>query len=221
MVGTSILAFASYTLVKMITEKGAESISYKVPDDLAEQINKNVIGHAAAGAAAGVASGFLPGVGAVISTGVAIGAIWSMYIRIGNLCGIPFKKNLLKSIASAILANVITGIAGTLVFGVVSSFVPGLASAVEAIVNFVAIYAAGIIFIKMLTMLVEKNGANFDILSEEDLKKAAKEASDNTNITDISKEAKSVFKDMKKDGSLEEMGKSFDINPQDDSTQSE
>ena len=41
-----------------------------------------VVQHAAAAGVAAMAGGVLPGVGSVIATGISVGAIWSMYIRV-------------------------------------------------------------------------------------------------------------------------------------------
>ena len=210
----NMLAHAAKLLTDKLRDAGQDAIASTVPEDLAERINKNVIAHAAASSVAAIAAGLLPGAGALIAGGVAIGAIWAMYIKICKLCGIPFGKNLLKAVASAILANVATGIAGLFAIEIASAIVPGLAGVVAAMVNFVAVYISGIIFLKLLTFLIDRYGGSFEELSEEELKNAAAEASKGINFSQITKEAKDIFKEMKKDGSLNDVGKTVDINPE-------
>ena len=184
--------------------------------DLAERIRNNVIGHAAASAASAIAAGFLPGAGALVAFGISVGAIWAMYIKICSLCGISFKKDLLKALASAVLSNIVTQLAGIIVLDVVVSIIPGAASVVGAFMNFLVVYAAGIVFINLLTGFFKAKGSNIENMSEADLKEAAKKAADDLNMKKVKDEAKSVFDQMKKDGSLKNADKEYNIHPEEE-----
>ena len=86
-----------------------------------------VVRHAIAAAVSGMVGGVLPGVAALIGSGIAIGAIWHMYYAIGQYLHLEFSKDILKAIASAIIVNIVTQLAGVITMEILASFVPGLA----------------------------------------------------------------------------------------------
>ena len=170
-----------------------------------EAVADTINGCAIAAAIAGVGSGWLPGAGALVATGVWVAAIWGMYIKVNHDLGINIKDNVLKSIASAFLTNIIAS-AGSLIIayaiGFVISFIPGLgtvgAVAIDGFLGYVTVYASGLLYIRFLTKVLKAKG-NLDF-SEIDVKTIAKETVKESNIKDIIKEGKSSFKEAKNEG---------------------
>lgn len=170
-----------------------------------EDIVNCVIGHSAATAVAAMAAGLLPGAASVVATGIAVASIWTMYWRICKIAGIKLKKNVIKALASAVLANIVTQFAGLILAEVVLSFVPGLAIVICGMVNFAVVYFAGLVFIKALTDIFKaKRDVN---LNGVDIEAAVKKATASTNKDAVFKESKSVFNAMHKDGSLKKEGR--------------
>ena len=106
-----------------------------------EKINKvedRIKKCAIAASVAGVGSGMLPGVGSIIATTACVAAIWSMYVLINKDLGISIKNNVLKSLASAFLTNIIAS-AGSFILGKVAgfllSFLPGFGTAGAIVVE--------------------------------------------------------------------------------------
>lgn len=170
-----------------------------------EAVANTIQGCAIAAAIAGVGSGWLPGAGAVVATGVWIAAIWGMYVKINNDLGIKIKGNVLKSLASAFLTNIIASAGSFLVallLGFALSFIPGIgtfgAIAVDGFLGYITVYASGILYIRFLTKVLKVKGS-LDF-SEMDVKTIAKETIKESNIKEILKEGKSSFKEAKKEG---------------------
>ena len=160
---------------------------------------------AIAAAIAGVGSGWLPGAGSLVATGAWVAAIWGMYIKVNRDLGIKIKDNILKSLASAFLTNIIASAGSLLIayaIGFVISFIPGIgtigAIAVDGLLGYVTVYASGLLYIRFLTKVLKAKG-NLDF-SEIDVKTIAKETVKEANIKDIIKEGKSSFKEAKKEG---------------------
>lgn len=65
-------------------------------------------------AIAGVGSGWLPGVGSLVASAAWVAAIWGMYVKVNKDLDISIKDNILKSLASALLANILAS-AGSLI----------------------------------------------------------------------------------------------------------
>ena len=169
-----------------------------------------VVGHAAAAGVSAMAAGALPGVGSIIASGLAVGAIWTMYMRIGKCLNLKIIRDLWKAIASAVLANVVTQLAGVLALELVVGFIPGASIIAAGVVNFGVTYVAGLIFLKALTEIF-KAGKNPAQMTGEQMKKQFSAAAKTVNVKSAFSEAKSAFNEMKKDGSLNEKGKNIDI----------
>lgn len=170
-----------------------------------DAVADTIQGCAVAAAIAGVGSGWLPGAGSLIATGLWVAAIWGMYIKVNHDLGIKIKDNILKSLASAFLTNIIAS-AGSLIIayalGIVISFIPGFgtfgAIAVDGFLGYVTVYASGLLYIRFLTKVLKANGnLNF---ADIDVNTIAKETVEESNIKDIIKEGKTSFKEAKKEG---------------------
>lgn len=170
-----------------------------------EAVAGTIHGCAIAAAIAGIGSGWLPGAGSLVATGIWVAAIWGMYIKINHYLGIKIKDNILKSLASAFLTNIIASAGSLLIayaIGFAISFIPGIGTlgtiAVDGLLGYVTVYASGLLYIRFLTKVLKAKG-NLDF-SEIDVKTIAKETVKEANIKDIIKEGKSSFKEAKKEG---------------------
>ena len=175
-----------------------------------------VVQHAAAAGVAAMAGGILPGVGSVIATGIATGAVWAMYVRICKIIKVDLGKNKLKALASAVLSNVAVNLAGMLAVGVAVSFVPGASIVICGAGNFGIVYIAGIIFLNALTRLFHVSRKDITDMSDEELMNSVTASAKGTNVKELFRVAKDVFMDMKRSGELDQVGGSADINPEDD-----
>jgi uncharacterized protein (DUF697 family) len=174
----------------------------------ANEIGDIVINHAIGAAAASAASGWIPGAGGTAALMASVGFIWSMYYRINQRIGISISKNKLKSLASAVVSNIASA-AMSLILGILAStvlsFIPGVgnvaASIIMAALDYGVVFAAGIMYLKMLTKLC-KEGANLNNLSETDLKNAAKTVIDSEDVSKIIKDAKEEYKTARENGTI-------------------
>lgn len=162
--------------------------------------------HAAAAAVAAMGAGVLPGVGSLISTAISGAAVVSMYVRIGKYLQISIKKDLWKAIVTAIVTDLGASLVGSFILG----FVPGLSVFTCGLMNYGIVYIAGIIYLTALTTIFHL-GADPEKMTEEQLKEQFSSAAKSMNTKDLFSEAKSSFKQMKEDGSLEEQAKEADI----------
>lgn len=162
---------------------------------------------AIAAAFVGVGSGWLPGIGGLIATTAWVATIWRMYIKINLDLGIKIKENILKTLASAMLTNLIAT-AGALILGVVFSciisLIPGLgnigALAVDGVLGFITVYASGLLYIKLLTKVLKAKG-KIDF-TDIDLERIAQETIKDTDIKKVLKEGRDSFKQAKQEGKL-------------------
>ena len=171
--------------------------------DMDEKIEKMIIKHALAAAAAAVASGWIPGAGSTIATGIAIGFVWAMYYRLCSLLNIPISKNILKTLASVVIAEVAAYVGVVLVASAAISFIPAVgnlsASWLCAIMNFGMVYAAGYIFILMISEVL-KAKTDAGAMSEKEWEEKAKDVMKNINMKEVFKEAKKSYKSAKDSG---------------------
>lgn len=169
-----------------------------------------VVGHAAAAGLAAMAAGVLPGLGSLIATGIAVGAIWTMYVQIGKYLNLSISQDLWKAIASAVAANIVTQLAGILVLELAVGFIPGASIIAAGVVNFGVTYVAGLIFLYALTEIF-RCGGNLGNMTGEQIKEQFSNAVQSVNVKAAFSEAKDTFNQMHKDGSLKEQGKDIDI----------
>lgn len=175
-----------------------------------------VLSHAAAGGVAAMAAGVLPGAGSVISAAIATGAIWRMYIKVCQIIGVSFGKNKLKAISSAVLTNLITQLAGIFAMQVAASFIPGAGLVIVGVGNFTVTYFAGLIFLNVLTKIFQAKRTDIEEMSNEEWVNSIKMAFSSIDKKAVLNEAKNLFMQMRKDGSLDEAGKNIDISTEED-----
>ena len=170
-----------------------------------------VVQHSAAVGVSAMAAGILPGAGSVAAAGLAVAAIWRMYVKICQIIGVPFGKNKLKAISSAALTNIATQMAGVYAIQLASSLIPGAGIVTSGVVNFATTYIAGLVFLMVLTRLFKTQRQDVENMSDEELVKSVKEAFANIDAKTIFKEAKDLFTTMRKDGTLNEVSEGVDI----------
>lgn len=181
-----------------------------------EKAGKTIKNCSIAAAVAGVGTGWLPGAGALVASAAWVAAIWGMYVKVNIDLGISIKKNVLKSLASALLTNIIAS-AGSYILMIVASFIlsfiPGFgtvgAVAIDGMIGYITVFASGVLYINLLTKLF-KAGKGFTF-TEEDAKGLAKDIVDESDMRTILKEGRNAYKEDKKAGKFE----------QNDSTKSE
>ena len=171
-------------------------------------INKYAVMSAIAGGGAAI----LPGGAAAAAMVVQTGFIWSLYVKISNELGISIKENKLKFIASAVLTNITTN-AGLLIAGHAAattfSLIPGIGSVIsvmiEAMIGYLIIYVAAILYLQFITRLFKANNGKCDLssMSEDELKKEIKKASSEVNMKEAINEGKQAYHEAKKNGDFE------------------
>ena len=170
-----------------------------------DKAGETIKGCAIIAAVAGVGSGWLPGAGAFVATAAWVAAIWGMYVKINKDLGISIKDNILKSLASAILTNILAS-AGSLILmlsaSFLLSFIPGLGSAgaivIDGFIDYITVFASGVLYIKVLTKLF-KAGKGFNI-AESEVNDVADDVIKDSDISEILKEGKEAYKEDKKAG---------------------
>lgn len=196
MVG-SLLAKAGIALCKALHKTGPQVMG----QEIADIVEKHSIG----AAVSGLGSAWIPGVGGAAATAAAIGFVWSMYVRINALIGMPFSKNILKSVATAICTNVASYAVAAIALSTVFSLLPGIgsvgASLTMAIVAFSITWSAGLVYLKVLTRFAQSD-VDLNDVGEEDLKAMAQDVLAKENVKKMMKQAKEEFKAAKARGAI-------------------
>lgn len=158
-----------------------------------QDLKKIVQFHAIGAGASSAAAGLVPGAGGFAATACYAGFVWAMYVRLSKKIGIPFNKNILKSLASAVITNIIGTAVTVLIATSVVSLIPGIgsiaASAVDASLGYAVVYVSGIIYLNLLTKLF-KSKKDINDLSDDELKKMAEETVKESDVKSMLKEAK-------------------------------
>lgn len=160
----------------------------------AEKVGDIIQSRAIVSAAAGIGAAILPtGGGSLIAAAVAVGAVWEMYFQINRELGISISDNKLKSLASAILSNLLANAGGALLI-LATAFLGGLIPVVntlmapiQAMIAYIAVFAAGILYLNLLTNLFKAQGSldmsNFD--EEKEVQKVIEEADIDSMIDEL------------------------------------
>ena len=154
-----------------------------IPDEIVDLI------YAFAGGA--VAASFIPVPG--LDVAVATADVWVMYTQINRKLGISFSKNLMKSIGSAVIAN-LTANLGQIGISLALKLIPGVGTAVGGTLMAVTVFgttvAAGWVYLKALCKFYESKRKSGD-----GSEKALKDA-----VDDVLKNDKDGIRDAYKDG---------------------
>jgi len=193
----TLIGKAAVALCKALHKSG--------PTILGQEIAGIVEKHSIGAAATGLGAAWLPGVGATAALAASAGFVWSMYYRINTKIGIPFSKNILKSLGTAIATNLVASAVSSVVISTALSFLPGIgnlaASMLMAGVVFSLTWSCGLVYLKILTRFAEAN-VDLNNVSEDDLKQMAKDVIDKENVKEMMKQAKQQFKEAKARGDI-------------------
>ena len=148
--------------------------------------------------------------------GLATAASWRMYVKICQIIKVPFGKNKLKAFASAALTNIATQFAAIYAAQIVTSLIPGVGVITAGIINFASTYVAGLLFLMVLTHLFKAKRQDVEAMSDAEVAAAIKEAFASIDKKAVFNEAKNLFTSMRKDGSLNEVGKDVDISDEEE-----
>ena len=185
-------------LTALINELNPVMLENKTSSDRIESI---VTQHAIGAAATGLAAGIIPGLSGILGILTSTGIIWSMYYRISQELGIPFTKNVLKTLGSAFLSNIFCNLSSLLLAELVCSFIPGIAIVATGAICYAIAYLAGYLFIKLLVN-VFKAGKTPEAMTAEELTAMGKAAGAEVNCAQIFKEAQADAKERIRKGEI-------------------
>lgn len=181
--------------------KAANSLVLAVNDyadkNLTQELSEIVKLHAAIA----VAGAFVPVPGLDLAALAA--NTWTMYVRINQEVGLPFGKNMVKSLATGVVTNIGSNAVGLLAMGSIIKFIPGLGSFSGGVILAATMYSitltAGIVYMKALAALKELED-NWSDIDEKDVQDAVNDILDDKDtIEDMMKDGKKQYKDNKKD----------------------
>lgn len=139
----------------------AKQIDKNLRENVAGDIVDCIYGFAAGAVAASLVP--IPGLDVALATA----DIWIMYMRINKHLGISFSENLMKSVGSAIIANLTANLGQIIVAGALK-FIPVIGSGLGGIIMSASIFgttiAAGWVYLKALTKFYG-NGQKGDLRS--------------------------------------------------------
>lgn len=171
---------------------------------------KNCIGDYAIGAAvaSGVA-GVAPGFAGVAAALTQAGFVWATYVKINKTLGISMSENTAKFIGSAIVTNLVTSagafvavLIGSSILSVVPVLGQAAAIALNAGLGYTIIYVSAIIYLKLITRLMQPDGT-LHVSESDDTKHIIRDLIKESNIKEMVKEGKASYKQAKEDGSID------------------
>lgn len=174
-----------------------------------EQIKDCIGNYAIAAAVASGVAGVAPGIAGVAAVLTQAGFVWATYVKINQALGISMSENTAKFIGSAIITNLVTNagaFVAMLLGSTLLSFIPiaGTAAAIalNASLGYVLVYAAAVIYLKLITRMVQPDGT-LHVAESDDTKHIIRDIIKDTDIKEIVKEGKEAYKQAKDDGSLD------------------
>lgn len=172
-----------------------------------EEIADIVEQHGAAAAAASVAS-MIPALGSTACFVAQTALVYTMYVRINRALGIKLSKNVMKSVASAVLGNIAANAGSAvlaLVGGAILPFIPiagGVASALlMAAVGYATVMISAMCYAKVLVAL-NRSGRRAENMSESDLQAALNREIRNGNVKEDMKRYAAAYRKGRKDGTF-------------------
>jgi len=170
-----------------------------------EKVGKIVKQHCVAAAAVSVAAA-TPGAGATACVVAQTAVVYSMYVRMNKALGIRISENKMKSLASAVIANIASNAATFLLSAAAAtalSLIPGLGSVASTVlmagVGYATVTIAAMGYGAVLQALA-KRGSGADDMSESELKNAVKEELAGRNLNRDMKDLINEYKRGKKAG---------------------
>ena len=186
----------------MVFDHFNNNLTQFVSEATSDKIKDIVVAHSVGAAAGTFAAAVVPGPQvAALLTVISVGVIWSMYLRINSALGIRLGRAILKTLASAVVANIFQALGGTLALFLIGTFIPGLSVVLAPAACYAVVLISGVIYTQMMTELFS---ANKDVgqMTAEELKDAARRAADGVDIKGAFKEAGNAYKTAYKNGDV-------------------
>ncbi|MBR6165744.1 MAG: hypothetical protein IKQ45_07465 [Clostridia bacterium] len=138
---------------------------------------KVILRSAMIAAGADLVGGAIPGLAIPATIISCFGTVWIMYGQLCSKLGISLKENVLKLLARAVLANIAANLGGAIAALLAGMLIPGASIVVSAVVAFLTIYLAGLVFLRLIASLAEKSSdrTSFSDISTHEMKKTARE----------------------------------------------
>ena len=172
-------------------------------------ISETISGYAIAAAIASGVAGGAPGLAGVAAAMTHAGFVWATYVKINKTLNISMSENTAKFIGSAVVTNLVTSagaFVAVLVGSSILSIIPGVgtaaAIALNAALGYTIVYVSAIIYLKLITRMMQPDGT-LKVSESDDTKHIIRNIIKESNIKDMVKEGKAVYKQAKKDGSFE------------------
>ena len=147
-------------LAKAMTPKLNPNCIDKQDKTMSQDLAEIVKTHALGAAASGVGVAWLPGVASGAALAAMVGFIWSMYFRINYRLGLKFSKVAMKSLASAVLSNLMQSaisVVGSVALATVLSLT-GIGNAASSLImaalDYSVVMVGGILYLKLLNGLM-------------------------------------------------------------------
>ena len=140
-----------------------------------EQIQGTINDYAISAAVAGLVGAAVPGVASVVALVTQGGFVWATYVKINKTLGISMSEHMAKFIGTAVLTNIAA--------------------------CYIMVYAAAIIYLKIITKFVKPDGT-VDLSEDQTAKDAIKQVVKESDVEGILKEGRSQYKQAKADGSI-------------------
>lgn len=142
----------------------------------ADETERIILNSALTAAAADAVGGFIPGLAIPAIIVSCFAAVWAMYASLCSTLGISLKENVLKLLARAVLANIAANLGGVLAAMFAGLFIPGASILASAAVSFIAVYLAGIVFLRLILKMAQKSSDpyTFSDISASEMKAAAR-----------------------------------------------
>ena len=143
----------------------------------AEETEKIIIDCALVAAGADAVGSIIPGLSIPATIITCFGAVWVMYGKLCDKLGISLKKNMLKLLARAALANITANLGGAILGLLAGMMIPGGSILASAAVAFLTIYLAGLVFLQLVLKLAKQSNDpySFSDISASEMQKALKE----------------------------------------------
>jgi hypothetical protein len=143
----------------------------------ADETEKVIINCALVAAGADAVGGVLPGLAVPATIIACFGTVWVMYGQLCGKLGISLKENVLKLLARAALANIAANLGGVIAGVAAGMLIPGASILASALVSFLTVYLAGLVFLQLIGKLAEKSSdpRSFSDLSPSEMKKTVRE----------------------------------------------
>lgn len=206
-INSSALETEATRLAKAMTPKLNPRCIDKQDKTMSQDLAEIVKNHALGAAASGVGVAWLPGVGSAAALTAMVGFIWSMYFRINYRLGLKFSKVAMKSLASAVLSNLMQSaisVVGSVALATVLSLT-GIGNAASSLImaalDYSVVMVGGILYLKLLNGLM---GAGNDPaeMTPQEIEIKMEDVMKGENIEGLLKNESRSYKAGRKNGTI-------------------